>query len=120
MASIRVSAEEAESLRAWATAYIKMELEEHPNGTNPSALRQARDEAHTHINRDLKWVLKNVHTDAPGNYNPVIKANCAMRQAELKQPCANNADSPSAAQQQSTHPNITSDNNIKLNYNEGE
>jgi len=33
-ASIRVTTDKAESWRAWATAYIDMELEEHPTSTH--------------------------------------------------------------------------------------
>jgi hypothetical protein len=79
LASAGVQPEAAESWRPWATAFIEMELEEHPNGTHAPILRQARDLAKARIAADPKWVLKNIHHDTPGNYNPELEQTRATR-----------------------------------------
>jgi hypothetical protein len=44
-----------------------------PDGTHAEELGQARKRPHARINNDPKCVLKNVHTDSPGNYDPAVE-----------------------------------------------
>ena len=79
LASVGVTPGEAEQWRPWAAAYIDMELEEHPNGSHAQTLRQARDRARARIDSDSRWVFRNVHQNAPGNYNPAREQARAAR-----------------------------------------
>lgn len=79
LASVGVTSDEAEQWRPWAAAFIEMELEGRPNGRHAQMLRQARDSARACIDSDPKWVFKNIHADAPGNYNPALEQSRAMR-----------------------------------------
>ncbi len=51
-ASIGVTMDEAESWRAWATAYIDMELEERLASTHAPLLQQAKEQARARIDND--------------------------------------------------------------------
>jgi hypothetical protein len=83
---------EAEQWRPWATAYLEMELAVHPENAHAPALRQARDLAHKRIEEDPSFILTSVHTDAPGNYNPVLEQIRATRAAEF--PLKRKRDTP--------------------------
>jgi hypothetical protein len=52
LASISISANEAEDWQLWAAAFVEMELEEHPNSHHAQILRQARDKARECINNN--------------------------------------------------------------------
>ncbi|KAI0282247.1 hypothetical protein BC826DRAFT_974284 [Russula brevipes] len=69
-ATIGVTAEEAETWRPWAMAYIAMELEKRPHSKYAANLTHARDAAHAIIDNDPKWVITDVHPKSMGNYNP--------------------------------------------------
>jgi hypothetical protein len=86
LASIGVTATEAEGWRAWACAYIKMELEMDPDSTYTPMLRQARTRACAHIDNDQNLVLTGVHPTAPGNYNP--GRECAIAECNAQQALA--------------------------------
>ena len=51
-ASIGVTMDEAECWRAWATAYIDMELEERPASTHAPLLQQAKEQARARMDND--------------------------------------------------------------------
>ena len=70
VATIGVTANEAESWRPWAMAYIAMELEDRPHAEYATDLIQARNAAYAIIDSDPKWVTTNVHPNSPGNYKP--------------------------------------------------
>jgi len=78
-AYIGVTTDEAESWRAWAAAYIDMELEERPTSTHAQLLQQAREQARARINNDPNWVLTRVHITSPGYYNPATENSRAQR-----------------------------------------
>jgi hypothetical protein len=82
LASIGVTATEAEGWRAWACAYVEMELKEHPDSVHASMLRLARGRARARIDSDESWVLKGVHPTSPGNYNPGRERVIAERAAQ--------------------------------------
>ena len=69
-ATIGVTANEAETWRPWAMAYIAMELDDRPCSEYATDLIQARDAAHAIIDSNPKWVTTSVHPDSPGNYKP--------------------------------------------------
>ena len=125
LASTGVSVDEAEQWRPWATAYIDMEVEEHPNGGHAQALRQARDRAHARINNDPTWVLRNVHPDAPGNYNPVLEQSRAARRQLAVSSSSNAEAGPSSvtigadAHMHSAHSGDTEESDIHLAYEGG-
>ena len=50
-----------------------MELNKQPGSNSMHELKQARNMAHAHIDKDSNRALKKVHNDAPGNYNPKIE-----------------------------------------------
>ncbi|KAI0287759.1 hypothetical protein BC826DRAFT_1188804 [Russula brevipes] len=86
MATIGVSAGEADLWRAWAAAYVEMELEERPGGARVEELRRARNSAHAHIDGDPgRWALRNVDAKAPGNYNPAVGVGKARRARRAEQ-----------------------------------
>ena len=47
-----------------------MELTEHPTDAHAQMLQQARDHTCVRIDSDSKWVVKKVHPNLPGYYNP--------------------------------------------------
>jgi hypothetical protein len=101
LATIGVTAKEAEWWRPWAAAYVEMELEAQPNSYHMLKLQQARDAARARINTDLKWVFRNIYPDAPGNYNPGCgQAHAARNAAQVKRHklhIANKEAGPSSA-----------------------
>jgi hypothetical protein len=128
LASVGVTADEAEQWRPWAAAYVEMELEEHPNGTHAQVLRQARDSARAHITSNPKWVFTKLHADAPGNYNPELEKSRAARRNTI-QAEANNAEagpSSAAGKADSTaasaradllaHPDAPDESEVELDY----
>jgi hypothetical protein len=86
-----VPPEEAEQWRPWATAYIEMSLSDHPDSARAPILKQARDLARQCITDHPEFILKSVHMDAPGNYNPALEQS---REARSLQPasCEETAD----------------------------
>jgi len=70
LASYGVTTDEAKTWRAWACAYVEMDLLAHPTSMHTPLLRLARDRAHERIDADLSWVLKQLNPLAPGHYNP--------------------------------------------------
>ena len=70
LAHIGVPTSQAESWQPWAIAYVEMELTEHPTGAHAQMLQQARDRMRACIDSNLKWVMKKVHPNLPGYYNP--------------------------------------------------
>jgi hypothetical protein len=84
LASIGVSAIEAESWRPWATAFMEMELVARPNSNGAAMLRQARDLMRARIDEDPTRALQRIHADAPGNYNPRIEASRAAKVEALR------------------------------------
>jgi hypothetical protein len=84
LASIGVSANEAETWRPWATAFVEMELETRPNSNGTEMLRQARDLMRARIDEDPMRALQRTHADAPGNYNPRVKASRAAKAEALR------------------------------------
>jgi hypothetical protein len=70
LAHAGVTAIEAEGWRAWATAYVEMEIEGQPNSYYTPVLKQAKQMAIDRITQDPKWVLRSLHPAAPGNYCP--------------------------------------------------
>ncbi|KAI0280739.1 hypothetical protein BC826DRAFT_975106 [Russula brevipes] len=80
-ATIGVTAEEAETWRPWAMAYIAMELEKRPHSKYAANLTRARDAAHAIIDNDPKWVITDVHPESVGNYNPATAKTRAERRA---------------------------------------
>ena len=81
LATVGVTTAEAEKWRAWATAYIDMELEEHPDDVHAVDLRRAKQQARARIDSDPDLVLSRVHPDSPGYYNPVLENSRALRKA---------------------------------------
>ena len=69
-ALIGVTVEKAEQWRAWAAAYVDMEIDESPNSRYTSLLQEARALSHEHIRQDPSLVLKNVNKSSPGYYQP--------------------------------------------------
>lgn len=78
-----VPPDEAEQWRPWATAYIEMELIEHPGSARAPSLRQARDLARKRIAYDPTLALTSVHVDAPGNYNPALEQSRETRNTQI-------------------------------------
>jgi hypothetical protein len=119
LASIGVSANEAEDWQLWAAAYVEMELEEHPNSYHAQTLRQARDKACEHINNNPIWVLTKIHADAPGNYNPeLVKARALCRTTTQPNVGPSSATTKTSSRHPNpTHPDVTDDGEtICLNY----
>ena len=58
-----------------------MELTEHLTGAHAQMLQQARDCTCVCIDSDSKWVMKKVHPNLPGYYNPV-RARAHVENAE--------------------------------------
>ncbi|KAH9962108.1 hypothetical protein BC827DRAFT_1267105 [Russula dissimulans] len=116
---IGVSIQEAESWRPWATTYIEMELAQHPDSAHAADLQRMQASTHAHIDEDSKWVLKNVHTDTPGNYNPAVKKSHTAKRAQAAQEHSGMPEAgPSswAAEKQPAHPDALGNANIELNY----
>ena len=82
LASIGVTASEAKGWRAWACAYVEMELDMHPDSSHASMLEMARSRAHKCIDDDQELALKGLHPTAPGNYNPGRERAIAERNAQ--------------------------------------
>jgi hypothetical protein len=121
-ASVGVTADEAEQWRPWATAYIDMELEEHPNGSSANTLQEARTLAHRRIDQDSQWVLKKIHADAPGNYNPELERMRAERPPrEPRQPEAgpSSVATGDSITLRSTHPDAAEASDVQLGYGDG-
>ncbi|KAI0277736.1 hypothetical protein BC826DRAFT_1113744 [Russula brevipes] len=112
--SIGVRTGEAERWRAWATAYVEMELEQRPNGTHAEELRQAREKARARIDDDPRWVLRKVHTDSPGNYNPAVERSCAAHREQADQPPSNTPEAGPSSAAQLQHVDDLDDADIKL------
>ena len=72
---------EAETWGAWAAAYVDMEPEEHPNGSQALLLRQAKEQVRGRIDNDPSWVLTKIHPFTPRFYDPVLENSCALRNA---------------------------------------
>jgi hypothetical protein len=79
LASIGTTAEQAEQWRAWATAYVDMELEAYPNSSHATQLREAQARAHECVDQDHTLVLQNVSQSSPGYYYPGLRAPRTMR-----------------------------------------
>jgi hypothetical protein len=69
-ASIGVTTDEAEAWRAWAAAYVDMELEDRPTSAHAPQLRRAKEQSHVRIKADPAWVLAGLHVSTPGFYDP--------------------------------------------------
>ena len=115
LASTGVTAAEAEGWRAWACAYVEMDLEMHPESTYAPMLRLARTRARARINDDQNLVLTGVHPTAPGNYNPARER--AIAEHSTQQPAEASAgpsrlvgDSDAAVHRGAE------DSNVQLNY----
>jgi hypothetical protein len=78
-----VTPEEAEQWRPWATAYIEMALSEYPNHPRTQILKQARDLARQSIADHPAFVIRSVHVDAPGNYNPALEQSRKARGIQI-------------------------------------
>jgi hypothetical protein len=85
MASIGVPEGEAERLRAWAAAFVEMDLEKHPHSRCANDLRAAVQRAHGLIDGDHALVLQTVPAGVPGYYNPRLEQNRAARAARRTQ-----------------------------------
>ena len=59
-----------------------MELTEYPMGAHAQMLQQARDCTRACIDSDSKWVMKKVHPNLPGYYNPA-RAHTCVKNAEV-------------------------------------
>jgi hypothetical protein len=70
LAHCGITTAEAEQWRAWATAYVEMELEREPDGNYAPLLKKARGMAIERVSKNPKWVIRTVSPMAPGNYNP--------------------------------------------------
>ena len=70
LASIGMTAEQAEQWRAWATAYINMELKTHPNLSHAMQLQEAQAQANECIDQDHTLVLQNISQSSPRYYYP--------------------------------------------------
>ncbi|KAH9955709.1 hypothetical protein BGW80DRAFT_1258020 [Lactifluus volemus] len=62
-----------------------MSLSDHPDSARAPILKQARDLAHQCITDHPEFILKSVHMDAPGNYNPALEQS---REARSLQPAS--------------------------------
>ena len=51
-------------------------------GAHAQMLQQARDRARARIDSDSKWVVKKVHPNLPGYYNPA-RARARVKNAEV-------------------------------------
>jgi hypothetical protein len=78
-----VPPDEAEQWRPWATAYIEMELIERPNSMRAPILKQAKDLARKCITDNPTFILKSVHVDALGNYNPALEQSQEVQSSQL-------------------------------------
>ena len=85
MASIGVPEGEAERLRAWAAAFVEMDLEKHPHSRCANDLRAAVQRARGLIDGDHALVLQTVPAGVPGYYNPRLEQNRAARAARRTQ-----------------------------------
>lgn len=117
MALNGVTTVDAESWRAWASAYIEMKLSESPDGPYTAELRAAQASAHTRIDEDPdRWVLRNVHANSPGNYNP---RRLAPRSERLTQASSSSSGAgPSLAAAQPSHLGATEEEDIELDYSD--
>jgi hypothetical protein len=100
-------------------AFIEMELKEHPNGSHATTLQQAWTLAHRCIESDPCWVLKNIHANAPGNYNPELERMHAVH--PLHAPCQPEVGPSSVAPGnptplQSAHPDDAEASDVQLGY----
>jgi hypothetical protein len=123
LAATGVTTAEAEQWRAWATAYLEMDLERSPNGPRAELLRNAKQRARAIIDGNPQWILKNVHTNVPGNYNPGLERARAGRaqlpQAEAGSSSITVAD-PSTAAPAYTHPDDAGGTDTHLGYGDVE
>lgn len=79
LASIGTTAEQAEQWRAWATAYVDMEIKAVPNSSHATQLREAQAQAHECIDQDHTLILQNVSRFSPGYYTPGAHAHRTTR-----------------------------------------
>jgi hypothetical protein len=79
LAAVSVTTTEAEQWQPWATAYIDMELDAHPNSMYAPMLNEARGLARSRIMKDPKWVLTSVHLSAPGHFDPQCIQNQTLQ-----------------------------------------
>jgi hypothetical protein len=84
LATNGVHPDEAEKWRPWATAYIEMELNRSTNSDHAPILIRARDMARKCIAENPAYVLRSVHADAPGNYNPALEQARKARRSEIE------------------------------------
>src|SRR6266404_2266464 len=84
LASASVQPEEAEQWRLWATAFVKMELKDHPMTTHTPLFQSAHKQAMALIEGDPKWVLMGLHPDSPRNWDLHLKQWCQERAAKLQ------------------------------------
>ncbi|KAH9972502.1 hypothetical protein BGW80DRAFT_1252769 [Lactifluus volemus] len=56
-----------------------MSLSDHPDSAHALILKQARDLARQCITDHPEFILKSVHMDAPGNYNPALEQSQEAR-----------------------------------------
>jgi hypothetical protein len=82
LASVGVTVAEAEGWRAWACAYVEMDLDMHPDSPYAPMLRTARTRARACIDNDQSLVLTGIHPVSPGNYNPERERVIAERNAQ--------------------------------------
>jgi hypothetical protein len=99
LASAGVLPSEAEQWRPWATAFIEMELDAHPGSTRAPTLRHARELARKSIEDNPALVLRSVHTDAPGNYNPALERAREARDSQSES-LKRKRDTPAPSPQQ--------------------
>jgi hypothetical protein len=114
MASVGITAHEAEQWRPWAAAYIEMELEERPTSAHAPMLTQARDSARARIDSDTKWAFTKLHPDAPGNYNPERDRICAVRLTTTQAEVSAAGAGPSNATR--SHPDEATEGDVDVNY----
>ncbi len=103
LASASVQPEEAEQWRPWVTAFIEMELEDHPTTTHAPLFQSACEQAMALIKGDPKWVLMGLHSDSPRNWDPHLKQQCKERATKL-QAAQSEAGLPLAPADTSAHP----------------
>ena len=78
-----------------------MEIKDQPNGTHTEQLKNSWKAACAAIDKDPKWVLKNVQPNAAGYYNPVTGTRAARRaQTRLKRESASNAEAGPSSEMQ--------------------
>jgi hypothetical protein len=120
-----ITTTKAEQWWPWATAYLEMELEEHPGSNHAPMLKQARGMACNRITKDPKWVFTSVHATAPRNYRleqaHILCGFCNKARQNKAGLLTNTEASTSSAGRsssslRSTHPPDTPEEEVRLTY----